>query len=218
MNSHRSDTPEAVPNSLTVMWAGFGAGRTSGRHNERRHTRPSTATSVPLSAMTAPPRPGTEYKRSALAADANGAVGFVRTVRTGSAGGRCPGGIAPHRPPGAGVRGFAALPGIRWGRSHPAHRGGGNGTQRAPTRFGVFPEGKPLKRAGSCPLSPTCPPLESAGVSQEALAAKAELHRNNVGLLERGKQIPSILVVEKLAAALGTTMSSRRSEVEKTEE
>ena len=56
---------------------------------------------------------------------------------------------------------------------------------------------------------------EAAGVSQEALAAKAELHRNYVGLLERGKQIPSILVIEKLAAALGTTMSSLMREVEK---
>jgi transcriptional regulator with XRE-family HTH domain len=56
---------------------------------------------------------------------------------------------------------------------------------------------------------------EAAGVSQEALAAKAELHRNYVGLLERGKQIPSILVVEKLAVALGTTMSSLLREVEK---
>lgn len=35
-----------------------------------------------------------------------------------------------------------------------------------------------------------------------------------VGQLARGKQLPSILVVEKLAAALGTTMSSMR-EVEK---
>ena len=56
---------------------------------------------------------------------------------------------------------------------------------------------------------------EAAGVSQEALAAKADLHRNYVGLLERGKQIPTILVVEKLAAALGTTMSSLLREVEK---
>jgi transcriptional regulator with XRE-family HTH domain len=56
---------------------------------------------------------------------------------------------------------------------------------------------------------------EEEGLSQEALAAVAELHRNYVGLLERGKQIPSILVAEKLAKALGTTMSSLFREVEK---
>ena len=56
---------------------------------------------------------------------------------------------------------------------------------------------------------------EAAGISQEDLAAKAELHRNYVGLLERGKQVPSILVVEKLAAALGTTISSLMRDVEK---
>jgi DNA-binding XRE family transcriptional regulator len=56
---------------------------------------------------------------------------------------------------------------------------------------------------------------EAARVSQESLAAKAELHRNYVGLLERGKQIPTILVVEKLATTLGTTMSSLMREVEK---
>ena len=59
---------------------------------------------------------------------------------------------------------------------------------------------------------------EAAGKSQEALAAEAGLHRNYVGLLERGRQVPSILVVEKLAAALGTTMSSILREVEKHEE
>jgi transcriptional regulator with XRE-family HTH domain len=56
---------------------------------------------------------------------------------------------------------------------------------------------------------------EAAGLSQEALAADAGLHRNYVGLLERGKRIPSILVVEKLATALGTTMSSLLRSVEK---
>lgn len=49
---------------------------------------------------------------------------------------------------------------------------------------------------------------EAAKLSQEDLAEKAGLHRNYVGLLERGKQIPTILVVEKLAAALGTTVTS----------
>ena len=56
---------------------------------------------------------------------------------------------------------------------------------------------------------------EAVKVSQEDLAAKADLHRNYVGLLERGKQIPSILVVEKLAKALDTTMASLMREVEK---
>jgi transcriptional regulator with XRE-family HTH domain len=56
---------------------------------------------------------------------------------------------------------------------------------------------------------------EAVGLSQEALAAAAGLHRNYVGLLERGRQVPSILVVEKLAAALGITMSSLFREIEK---
>jgi len=56
---------------------------------------------------------------------------------------------------------------------------------------------------------------EAAKKSQEGLAAEAGLHRNYVGLLERGKQVPTILVVEKLATALGTTMSSLMREVEK---
>ena len=56
---------------------------------------------------------------------------------------------------------------------------------------------------------------EAAGLSQESLAAEAGLHRNYVGLLERGKRVPSILVVEKLATALGTTMSGLLKEVER---
>lgn len=59
---------------------------------------------------------------------------------------------------------------------------------------------------------------EAAGQSQEALAAEAGLHRNYVGLLERGKRIPSILVVEKLASALGTTMASLMRSVEQADQ
>jgi transcriptional regulator with XRE-family HTH domain len=55
---------------------------------------------------------------------------------------------------------------------------------------------------------------EAAGLSQEALAAQANLHRNYVGLLERGQRMPSILVVQRLAAALDTTMSELLAEVE----
>jgi transcriptional regulator with XRE-family HTH domain len=40
------------------------------------------------------------------------------------------------------------------------------------------------------------------------------MRRNYVGLLERGKQVPSILIVEKLADALGTTTSSLFRDVE----
>jgi transcriptional regulator with XRE-family HTH domain len=56
---------------------------------------------------------------------------------------------------------------------------------------------------------------EAAGFSQEALASQANLHRNYVGLLERGQRMPSILVVQQLALALGTTMSELLAEVER---
>lgn len=55
---------------------------------------------------------------------------------------------------------------------------------------------------------------EAAGLSQEALAAQANLHRNYVGLLERGERMPTILTAEQLAVALGTTMSALLAEVE----
>ena len=56
---------------------------------------------------------------------------------------------------------------------------------------------------------------EAAGLSQEALAALANLHRNYIGLLERGQRMPSILVVQQLAAALESTMSKLLAEVER---
>lgn len=55
---------------------------------------------------------------------------------------------------------------------------------------------------------------EAAGLSQEALAAKAGLHRNYIGLLERGLRMPSILIVQQIATALGATMADLLGEVE----
>jgi transcriptional regulator with XRE-family HTH domain len=55
------------------------------------------------------------------------------------------------------------------------------------------------------------------GLGQEALADRADLHRTHVSLLERGKRMPSLIVVKKLAAALETTMASLMEELEKAE-
>ena len=55
---------------------------------------------------------------------------------------------------------------------------------------------------------------ESAGLSQEALADRAGLHRTYISMLERGLRMPSILVVKQLARALATTMATLLSEVE----
>jgi transcriptional regulator with XRE-family HTH domain len=56
---------------------------------------------------------------------------------------------------------------------------------------------------------------EKAGLSQEALADKAGLHRNYIGLLERGLRTPSIEVLRKVAIGLGTTMSSLIRDLER---
>ena len=44
---------------------------------------------------------------------------------------------------------------------------------------------------------------ESGGLSQEALADKAGMHRNEISLLERGEREPKIGTVARLAKALG---------------
>ena len=59
---------------------------------------------------------------------------------------------------------------------------------------------------------------EATGLSQETLAAAAELHRNYIGLLERGQRVPSLLVVEKIAAALHVSMAKFVAEVENLKE
>jgi transcriptional regulator with XRE-family HTH domain len=43
---------------------------------------------------------------------------------------------------------------------------------------------------------------QAAGISQEALAGDAGLHRNYVGMLERAKQSATLDAICKLAAAL----------------
>jgi transcriptional regulator with XRE-family HTH domain len=43
---------------------------------------------------------------------------------------------------------------------------------------------------------------DQAGISQEKLAEKANLHRNTVGIIERGLQVPTLDVIVKLAHAL----------------
>jgi transcriptional regulator with XRE-family HTH domain len=55
----------------------------------------------------------------------------------------------------------------------------------------------------------------AAGLSQEALSGQAGLHRTYVGLLERGLRMPSILVAQKIAEALGITTAELLGEVER---
>lgn len=56
---------------------------------------------------------------------------------------------------------------------------------------------------------------EAAGLSQEELAHRASLHRTYISLLERGlRLLPSIGVVQQLADALDTTMTSLVNELE----
>ena len=54
----------------------------------------------------------------------------------------------------------------------------------------------------------------SIGLSQEALAERAELHRNYVSLLERGLRSPSLGVLFQLAGALSASPSDLVRETE----
>jgi transcriptional regulator with XRE-family HTH domain len=46
---------------------------------------------------------------------------------------------------------------------------------------------------------------EAAGISQEVLAERCEVHRTEISLLERGGREPRLGTMVKLAVALGTT-------------
>ena len=46
---------------------------------------------------------------------------------------------------------------------------------------------------------------EAEGLSQEALAAKARIHRTYIGGIERGERNPTLLMIHRLAGALGIT-------------
>lgn len=54
-----------------------------------------------------------------------------------------------------------------------------------------------------------------AGLSQEALAARAKVHPTYVGLVELGKRKPSLDSAHRLARGLGTTVSRLVAEAER---
>ena len=49
---------------------------------------------------------------------------------------------------------------------------------------------------------------EERGLSQEQLAERADLNRSYLGEVERGRAVPSIVTVSKLAGALDIRLSS----------
>ena len=55
---------------------------------------------------------------------------------------------------------------------------------------------------------------EAQGLSQEALAEAAGLHRTYVSLLERGRRNPSLEVICAVAKGMRTTMASLVGELE----
>ena len=55
----------------------------------------------------------------------------------------------------------------------------------------------------------------ATGLSQEALAEKANIHHTHVGLIERGERNASLDVAYRVARALGLTLSALIAEAEK---
>lgn len=53
-----------------------------------------------------------------------------------------------------------------------------------------------------------------ADYSQESFAAAAGIHRTYMGLVERGRVAATILTLQKIASALGITMSQLLAEAE----
>lgn len=53
------------------------------------------------------------------------------------------------------------------------------------------------------------------GLSQERLGESCGLHRNYIGAIERAERTPSIVSADKLAKALGTTLSELFLETER---
>lgn len=56
---------------------------------------------------------------------------------------------------------------------------------------------------------------EQRGWSQELMAEHADLNRSYVGELERGEAVASLLTLEKLANALGLSLSNLMSHAER---
>lgn len=53
------------------------------------------------------------------------------------------------------------------------------------------------------------------GLSQEALAERADIHHTHVGLIERGQRNASLDVADRVARALGLPLSALIAEAEK---
>lgn len=56
---------------------------------------------------------------------------------------------------------------------------------------------------------------EEKGISQEALAERAGLHRNFIGLLERGQRNVTLLVLQALAGALKVSLTELITQAER---
>lgn len=56
---------------------------------------------------------------------------------------------------------------------------------------------------------------ERAGLSQEELGYRSDLHRTYISMLERGERLPSITTISKVARALGMKASGLVAAAEK---